>query len=211
MKSVKSCLEKYKIVPVIVLEDEKKAVDVAKALIDGGLPCAEITFRTKTAQSSIKLITEKFPDMMVGAGTILTTEQVDSAVESGAKFVVSPGLNPKIVEYCIQKKIPIIPGCSNPTDIEMALELGLKLLKFFPAEAAGGTKMIKALSDPYNMVEFMPTGGINQDNILNYLNCNSVLACGGSWMVNKDLIANSEFEKIKELTKSVMKKLSIGE
>lgn len=189
------------IVPVVVLNDAKDAAPLAKALCDGGLPCAEVTFRTEAAEESIRIMSEQFPEMLVGAGTVLTTEQVDRAVAAGAKFIVSPGLNPRIVKYCVEKGILITPGCSNPSDIELALENGLEVVKFFPAEAAGGLKMIKAMAAPYVGVKFMPTGGINPKNVREYLAYDRIIACGGSWMVTADLVNNGEFGKITELAK----------
>ncbi len=195
------------IVPVIKLDDAKDALPLAAALYKGGLPCAEITFRTAAARAAIKAITEAIPDMLVGAGTVLTKEQVDEAIEAGAKFIVSPGLNPKIVSYCIEKNIPITPGCSNPSDIEQALEFGLEVVKFFPAEAAGGIKMIKAMSAPYNSVKFMPTGGINAQNLNDYLAFDRVIACGGSWMVSDSLIKEGRFDEIAALTAQAMEQM----
>lgn len=188
------------IVPVVVLDDAKDAEPLAEALIAGGLPCAEVTFRTAAAEESIRIMSEKFPEMLIGAGTVLTTEQVDRAASAGAKFIVSPGLNPKIVAYCVDKGIPITPGTSNASDIEAALEFGLDVVKFFPAEPAGGLKMIKALAAPYVGVKFMPTGGINAENVKAYLAYDRILACGGSWMVKGELVKNGEFDKIREMT-----------
>ena len=192
------------IVPVIVINDAKDAKPLAEALYKGGLPCAEVTFRTDAAEESIKIITDAFPDMIVGAGTILTTEQVDRAIGAGAKFIVSPGLNPKIVAYCTQKGVPIIPGCANPSDIEQALEQGLDVVKFFPAEAAGGLNMIKSMSAPYTKVRFMPTGGISAKNLNEYLAFPKIVACGGSWMVSGDLIKAGAYDKIEELTREAV-------
>lgn len=197
-------LEKIKeigIVPVIVLEDAKDALPLAEALTEGGLPCAEVTFRTAAAEDSIRAISQAYPEMLVGAGTVLTTEQVDRAVAAGVKFIVSPGFNPRIVQYCQEKGVPITPGCSSPTDIEQALEHGLKVVKFFPAEQLGGLAMIKALAGPYVDVSFMPTGGINAGNVKDYLAYNRILACGGSWMVKGDLIKAGDFQRITELVK----------
>ena len=205
MKKIIELLEKYKLIPVLVLLDEKKAIPVVKALIEGGVLCVEVTFRNSSAKESIKLISENFPDMLIGAGTVLTIDQVKQAMEAGAKFIVSPGFNPKVVEYCVHNNIPIIPGCSTPSDIEQALDFDLEIVRFFPAEAAGGVEMIKALSDPYFMMKFMPTGGINKENINSYLDCENVVACSGSWIVNKELIENNEFDKIKILTSEVIK------
>ena len=189
------------IVPVVVLNDVKNAVSLAQSLINGGLPCAEVTFRTEAAQQSIAEISKNFPQMFVGAGTVLTTEQVDRAVDAGAKFIVSPGFNPKVVEYCIKKGYPVTPGIMTPTELEMALEFGLDVVKFFPAENAGGLKMIKAMAAPYTKMKFMPTGGINPQNVREYLQCDKILACGGSWMVKGDLINNGNFAEIEKLTK----------
>ena len=199
MNEVLEKIQEIGIVPVVVLDDAKDAAPLAKALCEGGLPCAEVTFRTAAAEESIRIMSEQFPEMLVGAGTVLTTEQVDRAVAAGAKFIVSPGMNPRIVKYCVEKGILITPGCANPSDIEQALENGLDVVKFFPAEPAGGLKMIKAMAAPYVGVKFMPTGGINQNNVKDYLAYDRILACGGSWMVKGDLVAAGEFDKIKEL------------
>ena len=193
------------IVPVVVLNDVKNAVPLAQSLINGGLPCAEVTFRTEAAQQSIAEISKNFPQMFVGAGTVLTTEQVDRAVDAGAKFIVSPGFNPKVVEYCIKKGYPVTPGIMTPTELEMALEFGLDVVKFFPAENAGGLKMIKAMAAPYTKMKFMPTGGINPQNVREYLQCDKILACGGSWMVKGDLINSGNFAEIEKLTKEASK------
>ena len=192
------------IVPVIKIEHEEDACPLAEALIRGGIPCAEVTFRTKAAKGAIQAISERYPKMLVGAGTILTREQVDEAVMAGAKFIVSPGLNPSVVSYCIEKGIIVIPGCCTPSDIERAIELGLNVIKFFPAEPAGGVSMIKALSAPYTNVMFMPTGGINRNNMNNYLMCSKVVACGGSWMVTEELIKEKRFDEITRLSKEAV-------
>lgn len=189
------------IVPVVVLNKADDAEPLAQALVKGGLPCAEVTFRTDAAEESIRRIAKKFPEMFVGAGTVLTTEQADRAVGAGAKFIVSPGLNPKVVEHCLKKGYPITPGIMTPTELEMALGFGLDVVKFFPAENAGGLKMIKAMSAPYTMMKFMPTGGINATNVRDYLACNKILACGGSWMVKGDLINAGDFAEIEKLTR----------
>ena len=157
MNEVLEKIQKIGIVPVVVLNDAKDAAPLAKALCDGGLPCAEVTFRTEAAEESIRIMAEQFPQMLVGAGTVLTTEQVDRAVAAGAKFIVSPGLNPKVVKYCIEKGVPVTPGTANPSDVEQAIELGLEVVKFFPAEAAGGLNMIKSMAAPYTNMKFMPT------------------------------------------------------
>lgn len=189
------------IVPVVVLNKADDAEPLAQALVKGGLPCAEVTFRTDAAEESIRRIAKKFPEMFVGAGTVLTTEQADRAVGAGAKFIVSPGLNPKVVEHCLKKGYPITPGIMTPTELEMALGFGLDVVKFFPAENAGGLKMIKAMSAPYTMMKFMPTGGINATNVRDYLASNKILACGGSWMVKGDLINAGDFAEIEKLTR----------
>jgi len=200
-------LEKIKqlgIVPVIKIDDAEKAVPLAQALCRGGLPCAEITFRTEAAAESIKRITDALPDMIVGAGTVLTPEQADKAVAAGAKFVVSPGFNPKVVAHCVDRAIPIFPGCSNPSDIEQALEFGLNCVKFFPAEQAGGIAAIKAMAAPYGNLSFLPTGGINAKNLNDYLSFERVVACGGSWMVDSALIDAGDFAAIEELTRTAV-------
>ena len=189
------------IVPVVVLNKVSDAEPLAAALVAGGLPCAEVTFRTDAAEESIRAIAKKFPDMFVGAGTVLSVEQVDRAIGAGAKFIVSPGLNPKVVEYCIKKGYPVCPGIMTPTELEVALGFGLDVVKFFPAENAGGLKMIKAMSAPYTMMKFMPTGGINATNVRDYLTCDKILACGGSWMVKGDLINAGKFDEIERLTR----------
>ena len=195
------------LIPVIKIENAADAVPLAKALIDGGLPAAEITFRTSCAAEAIKNITEAYPEMLVGAGTVLTTEQVDAAIAAGSKFIVSPGLNPKVVSYCLSKGVPMLPGCANPSDVEAALELGLSTVKFFPAEAVGGLKMLKAMAAPYGQLTFMPTGGINADNLLDYLKFNKIVACGGSFMVKDDLVKEKKWDEITALTKDAVKKM----
>ena len=204
MNPVIEKISELKIVPVVVLNDANDALPLADALIKGGLPVAEITFRTDAAKESIRLMSETYPDMLVGAGTVLTTKQVDDAIEAGAKFIVSPGLNPRIVKYCNEKNILIMPGCSNASDIEQSLENNIDVVKFFPAEAAGGLPMIKALAAPYVNVRFMPTGGVNQSNIKDYLSFNRVVACGGTWMVSNKLIEEKNFEEITRLTREAV-------
>ena len=201
MNDVIKALGEYGIVPVVVLNDAKDAEPLAKALCEGGLKCAEVTFRTAAAEEAIKIMAEKFPDMLVGAGTVLTTEQVDRAVAAGAKFIVSPGLNPKVVKYCVEKGIPVCPGTCTPSEMEQAMDLGLDVVKFFPAEPSGGVKFIKAVAAPYTMLKFMPTGGVNATNVRDYLAYDKILCCGGSWMVKGSLIEAGEFDKIVEMTK----------
>lgn len=201
MINVLTQIEKTGIIPVVVIERAEDAKPLARALINGGLPCAEVTFRTAAAEESIRIMKAEFPEMLIGAGTVLTTEQVDRAVAAGASFIVSPGTNPKVVRYCKEKDIPIVPGVCTPTEVEAALELGLDTLKFFPAEPAGGLKMIKAMAAPYTAVRFMPTGGISAENVESYLSYNRVIACGGSWMVKGDLIKEGRFDEIEMLTR----------
>lgn len=204
MEEILQRIQEIGIVPVVVLNHTEDAKLLAKALCTGGLPCAEVTFRTEAAEESIRIMTEEFPDMLVGAGTVLTIEQVDRAIAANAKFIVSPGFNPQIVKYCVEKKILMIPGCSTPSDIEQALANGLDTVKFFPAEPAGGLTMIKAMAAPYTNVKFMPTGGINASNVKEYLSYDRVLACGGSWMVKEEWIKSKDFNKITELTKQAV-------
>ena len=201
MNEVLSQIEKTGIVPVVVLKNAKDAAPLAQSLLEGGLPCAEITFRTEAALESIKTIAEKFPQILLGAGTVLSAEQADRAMDSGAKFIVTPGLNPKVVEHCIKKVYTVCPGIMTPSELEQALSFGLDTVKFFPAENAGGLKMIKAISAPYQSVKFMPTGGINAANVREYLASDKILACGGSWMVKGDLISEGNFSEILRLTK----------
>lgn len=204
MNAVLEKLNKIGIVPVVKIDRVEDAVPLAKALCAGGLPCAEVTFRTDAAAGAIKAMTEQFPDMCVGAGTVLNAEQVDAAIEAGSQFIVSPGLNPKTVKYCIEKNIPITPGTSSPSDIEQAIELGLDVVKFFPAEQSGGLAKIKAMAAPYVNMKFMPTGGITAKNLTTYLDFDKIIACGGSWMVPGDMINNGEWDKIEQLTREAV-------
>lgn len=204
MNKVVEELGKIGIVPVIALDDAKDAEPLAKALIEGGLPAAEVTFRTAAAEESIRIMAAKFPELVVGAGTVLTPEQADRAMNAGAKFIVSPGLNPKVVKHCLDKGYPIVPGTSNPSDVEVAIELGLDVVKFFPAEAAGGLNMIKSMAAPYTGMKFMPTGGINAGNLKSYLDFGKIVCCGGSWMVKKDMVTAGDFEGIKKLTREAV-------
>ena len=188
------------VVPVVVLEDAENAEPLAKALCEGGLPCAEVTFRTAAAEESICRMSEAYPEMLVGAGTVLTTEQVDRAAAAGAKFIVSPGFDPEIVDYCLEKQIPVFPGCVTPSEVAQAVKRGLKVVKFFPAAQYGGLATIKALSAPFPNMRFMPTGGINAGNVREYLENPKVIACGGSWMVKDTLIKEGKFDEIRRLT-----------
>ncbi|MBE6555721.1 MAG: bifunctional 4-hydroxy-2-oxoglutarate aldolase/2-dehydro-3-deoxy-phosphogluconate aldolase [Ruminococcaceae bacterium] len=192
------------IVPVVRLDRIEDAVPLAGALMEGGLPCAEVTFRTAAAAQAIAEMCRAYPDMLVGAGTVLTTAQVDAAVAAGAKFIVSPGFNAEVVRYCIDRGIPVVPGINNPTGIEAALTMGIKTVKFFPAEPSGGVKMIKAMAAPYGDVTFMPTGGIDAKNLGEYLAFPKILACGGSWMVSPELIKAGDFSEITRLTREAV-------
>ena len=192
------------LVPVIKVEDANDAVPLCRALLDGGLPVAEITFRTAAAEQAIRNVHEALPEVMLGAGTVLTIDQVKRAVDAGATYIVSPGLNPTVVGYCVENGIPILPGCANPSDIEVALGFGLKVVKFFPAEAVGGLKAIKAMSAPYGGISFVPTGGISEKNVLDYLAFSRIKACGGSWMVPSDAIAAKDWGRITALTRSAV-------
>ena len=204
MNQILEQLGTYGIVPVVVLQDAAKAEPLAEALCKGGLACAEVTFRTDAAEESIRIMSEKFPEMLVGAGTVLTTEQADRAVKAGAKFIVSPGLNPEVVKWCQAHEVPVIPGIVTPTEMEQAIGLGLTMVKFFPAEPAGGLKYIRAIAAPYTMMKFMPTGGINPQNVREYLAYDRIAACGGSWMVKNTMIENNEFDRIEELVKEAV-------
>ncbi len=195
------------LVPVIAIDDANDAVPLCKALADGGLPVAEITFRTAAAEEAIRRVHEALPDILLCAGTVLTTDQVDRAINAGASAIVSPGLNPEVVRYCISRNIPVCPGTANPSDLEVALSLGLKAVKVFPAEAIGGIKLIKSMSAPYGDLRFMPTGGINENNMLDYLAFDKILCCGGSWMVPKDAIAAHDWDRITSLTRSAVDKM----
>ncbi|TQP76679.1 bifunctional 4-hydroxy-2-oxoglutarate aldolase/2-dehydro-3-deoxy-phosphogluconate aldolase [Vibrio cholerae] len=200
--TIEQRLRAIKIVPVIAINDVAHALPLAKVLIENGLPCAEVTFRTAAAAESIRIMREAYPDLLIGAGTVLTTAQVDEAIAAGADFIVSPGLNPTTVKYCQQRNIAIIPGVNNPSLVEHAMEMGLRTLKFFPAEPSGGIAMLKALSAVYP-VSFMPTGGINPNNAQEYLALKSVVACGGTWMVPTDLMDKGDWDTLAELVRNV--------
>ena len=202
--NVSETIQKMGVVPVVVLNDTKDAAPLAKALAEGGLPCAEVTFRTEAAEESIRIMTTEYPEMFVGAGTVLTIDQVDRAVAAGAKFIVSPGFDPEIVDYCLEKDIPVYPGCITPSEVAQAVKRGLKVIKFFPAEQFGGVSTIKALAAPYTGVKFMPTGGVSAKNLESYLSFDKIVACGGSWMVKGDLVKAGKFDEITELVKEAV-------
>lgn len=204
MKTIQEQFYDCAVVPVVVLEEAKDALPLADALMEGGLPCAEVTFRTEAAEESIRLMSEKYPEMLVGAGTVLTIDQVDRAVAAGAKFIVSPGFDPEIVDYCLEKDIPVFPGCATPSEVAQAAKRGLEVVKFFPAQQAGGIAMVKAMAAPYTKIKFMPTGGIHAENLKDYLSFSKILCCGGSWMVKGDLIKKGDFEQIRQLTKEAV-------
>ena len=193
-----------RLVPIVVVHNEKRAIGLGKALLAGGLPIAEVTFRTPAAAASIRAMREEVPDLIVGAGTVITTDQVDDAVAAGASFIFTPGLNPRVVQYCIERSIPIVPGVNSPTTVEAAMEFGLDVLKFFPAEASGGVAFLNALAGPYLNVKFIPTGGITPSNLRAYLTLQNVCACGGSWMVHPAMIEAEDFEVISRLTREAV-------
>jgi 2-dehydro-3-deoxyphosphogluconate aldolase/(4S)-4-hydroxy-2-oxoglutarate aldolase len=199
MSTINDRLYQLGVIPVVAIKDAKDAVSLGQALMSGGLPCAEITFRTAAAADSIQSIAARFPDMLVGAGTVLSVDQAQKAIDGGAKFLVTPGFDADVVAFSLSKGVPIYPGVATPTEINMALNMGLSTLKFFPAEALGGLKTLKAISAPYIQVRFIPTGGINPQNLPDYLGSPAVFACGGSWLVKKTMIANGEFEPISNL------------
>jgi 2-dehydro-3-deoxyphosphogluconate aldolase/(4S)-4-hydroxy-2-oxoglutarate aldolase len=202
--NVPARLRQIGIIPVVSLDRAESALPLAEALLSGGLPCAEITFRTAAAEAAIRTISKTFPEILAGAGTVLSEEQVDRAIAAGAKFIVSPGFSPAVVNLCRQRNVPAFPGICTPTDIMMAHEAGLTMLKFFPADAFGGLKTLKALSAPFPNIEFIPTGGISAANLEEYLGFSKVLACGGSWMVKNELIAAGNFAEIKRLTEEAV-------
>jgi 2-dehydro-3-deoxyphosphogluconate aldolase/(4S)-4-hydroxy-2-oxoglutarate aldolase len=205
MNDVLNRIGDLRIVPVVAIDDAADAAALGDALAAGGLPIAEITFRTDAAEQSIRALAGR-PDLLVGAGTVLNVETAKRAVDAGAKFIVSPGFNPKVVRWCVENNVPITPGTATPTDIEQALDHGLTVVKFFPAEAVGGLKTLKAVAAPYGMMRFVPTGGIGPDNLADYLAFPRVLACGGSWMVTKELIAGKQFARITQLTRDAVAK-----
>ena len=193
------------IVPVIAIDDAKKAVPLAKALVAGGLPVAEVTFRTAAAEEAMRSITREVPEMLVGAGTVLNREQVDRALDAGAKFIVSPGFNPDTVRYVLSKGALMVPGTATPGEMEQAMSLGLDVVKFFPAEQNGGVAKLKAIAGPYKTLKWMPTGGVNAKNLMDYLSFDQIVACGGTWMVKKDLIAAENWDEITRMTREAVR------
>jgi 2-dehydro-3-deoxyphosphogluconate aldolase/(4S)-4-hydroxy-2-oxoglutarate aldolase len=203
MTTLNEQLASLKVIPVIAINKVEDAIPLGKALVDNGMPCAEITFRTECAADAIAAMRQAYPEMLIGAGTVLTNEQVDQAIEAGVDFIVSPGFNPRTVQYCIDKNVPIVPGVNNPSLVEQAMEMGLHTLKFFPAEPSGGVGMLKALTAVYP-VKFMPTGGVSLNNVDDYLSIKSVLACGGTWMVPTNLIDEGRWEELGQLVKDAV-------
>lgn len=193
------------IIPVIAIDDPDKAVPLAKALVAGGLPAAEVTFRTAAAEESIRRICAEVPEMLVGAGTVLTREQADRAIAAGSQFIVSPGFNPDITRYVLEKGVAMMPGTATPGEMEQAMSMGLNVVKFFPAEQNGGVAKLKALAGPYGGLRWMPTGGVNTKNMMDYLNFDRIIACGGTWMVKKELIENEQWEEITRICKEAVK------
>jgi 2-dehydro-3-deoxyphosphogluconate aldolase/(4S)-4-hydroxy-2-oxoglutarate aldolase len=197
-------IREFKIIPVATINNIDDAVPLGKVLIEAGLPVIEVTFRTEAAAEAIRLLKSNFSNLFVGAGTVLKVDQVKKAVDAGAQFIVTPGFNPKVVDYCVEQQIPIIPGVNTPTMVEWALDRGVEVVKFFPADLSGGPKMLKNLAGPYPTMRFMPTGGINNSTLRSYLDLPNVIACGGSWIVNKDLIAAGKFGEIKKLIEEAL-------
>lgn len=200
MNQILDRIKKTGIIPVVVIDDKKDAAPLADALCKGGLPCAEVTFRTEAAADAIRLMKNTHPEMLVGAGTVLTIYQVDEAIAAGAEFIVSPGFDTVIVDYCMEKDVVVLPGCISPSEAAIAVRKGLSVIKFFPAEQAGGLPFIKAIAAPYTTLSFMPTGGINPENVKEYLKYDRIFACGGSWMVKGKLISEGRFDEIQKLT-----------
>jgi 2-dehydro-3-deoxyphosphogluconate aldolase/(4S)-4-hydroxy-2-oxoglutarate aldolase len=203
-KRITERISELAVFPIVVLDEATQAVQIGNALKEGGLPCAEFTFRTAAAAEAIRIFSEKFPDMLVGAGTVLTVDQARLAIDAGAEFIVAPGFNPRVVDYCLEWSISIFPGVCTPTDVEMALERGLKVLKFFPAAAIGGVSYLKALSGPFRGVSFIPTGGVNTSNLVEYLSLDNVIACGGSWLAPTQLIRDGNFADISSLARETV-------
>ncbi|MEZ8035284.1 bifunctional 4-hydroxy-2-oxoglutarate aldolase/2-dehydro-3-deoxy-phosphogluconate aldolase [Vibrio crassostreae] len=207
MTTLNEQLANLKVIPVIAINRAEDAIPLGKVLVENGMPCAEITLRTECAIEAIRIMRKEFPDMLIGSGTVLTNEQVDASIEAGVDFIVSPGFNPRTVQYCIDKGVAIVPGVNNPSLVEQAMEMGLRTLKFFPAEPSGGTGMLKALTAVYP-VKFMPTGGVSLKNIDEYLSIPSVLACGGTWMVPTKLIDEGKWDELGKLVRDAVDHVS---
>ncbi|MFY2159475.1 bifunctional 4-hydroxy-2-oxoglutarate aldolase/2-dehydro-3-deoxy-phosphogluconate aldolase [Vibrio alginolyticus] len=203
MTTLNEQLANLKVIPVIAINKAEDAIPLGRTLVENGMPCAEITFRTECAVEAIRAMRAEFPEMLIGAGTILTNEQVDQAIEAGVDFIVSPGFNPRTVQYCLDKGVAIVPGVNNPSLVEQAIEMGLRTLKFFPAEPSGGVGMLKALTAVYP-VKFMPTGGVSLGNVDEYLSIPSVLACGGTWMVPTKLIDEGKWDELGTLVRDAV-------
>ncbi|SUP92801.1 keto-hydroxyglutarate-aldolase/keto-deoxy-phosphogluconate aldolase [Vibrio owensii] len=203
MTTLNEQLANLKVIPVIAINKAEDAIPLGRTLVENGMPCAEITFRTECAAEAIRAMRAEFPEMLIGAGTILTNEQVDQAIEAGVDFIVSPGFNPRTVQYCLDKGVAIVPGVNNPSLVEQAMEMGLRTLKFFPAEPSGGAGMLKALTAVYP-VKFMPTGGVSLGNVDEYLSIPSVLACGGTWMVPTKLIDEGKWDELGTLVRDAV-------
>ncbi|MGH9339361.1 MAG: bifunctional 4-hydroxy-2-oxoglutarate aldolase/2-dehydro-3-deoxy-phosphogluconate aldolase [Acidobacteriota bacterium] len=208
MEHLAERIEDLGIVPVVVIDDAAHSVSLGQVLVKEGLPCAEITFRTAAGQEAIRRLAAELPDLLVGAGTVLKVEQARQAIEAGARFIVAPGFNPGVVDYCLEQGIEVFPGICTPTDIEAALEKGLSILKFFPAEPMGGLDFMKAISAPYGMVRFIPTGGIGPGNLKQYLAFEKTLACGGSWMVHTDWISKGQFDLVSRHVREAVRLVS---
>lgn len=202
--SVVTRMRELRVVPVIIIDHPERAIPLAEALADGGLPCAEITFRTPGAIEALARIAKARPDFLVGAGTVLTTEQADRALDSGAQFAVAPGMSARVVEHCLKIGLPMYPGICTPSEIEEALSLGLRTVKFFPAEPAGGLGYLKAIAAPYSDLEFLPTGGITRETIGGYLSFTRAVACGGSWMAPPEWISAGAFDQVRDETRRVV-------
>jgi 2-dehydro-3-deoxyphosphogluconate aldolase/(4S)-4-hydroxy-2-oxoglutarate aldolase len=200
-------ISKHKLVPMTAVKNIEDTVNLGKALLNGGLEIIEVPFRTEVAAEAIKILSREFSFMLIGAGTVLSIDQVKRAVDSGAKFIVSPGLNKDVVLYCLKNSIPVVPGALTPTELQLAIELGLEVIKFFPAQQAGGVKYLKAISGPFPQLKFIPTGGINQDNFMEYMALKNVIACGGSWMATAKMIAEKRFDEITSITKNTVEKV----
>lgn len=201
-------LRQLKLVPVIVIDDAQAAAPLAQALTAGGLPCSEVTYRTAAAGEAIRRMVDAQPDMLVGAGTVLTPKLAADALAAGARFIVAPGFNPAVVDYCLERDVPVFPGVCTPTEIEQALAKGLETVKFFPAEPMGGLPFLKAIAAPYGSLQFIPTGGINAGNVRAWLDFKRVIACGGSWMAPAEWIAARAFDRIRAETERAIAAVS---